>query len=264
MKLTRRRKSGAARKRPGTEAFAWVARLPAIRLRRLASAGVVLLVLSGVFLALRFALDRPVEQVAISGRFQRVQPVDVEKAVRGALQDDGMVAVDLERIARSVEGIAWVDKASVARSWPSGLRVQVVEQRPVARWGDSGLVNTRGEVFVLGAQHIPAELPQLVGPPGFEGEMTARCLAAQARLEQGGLRLVRMSLDERGAWDLLFDNGIALRLGREDVDERFERFLAAAVRIVMARAADIEYVDMRYANGFAIGWRPAASGVKRG
>jgi cell division protein FtsQ len=152
----------------------------------------------------------------------------------------------------------------VARSWPSGLTVQVIEQRPVARWGESALVNMRGEVFVQDAQHIPAELPQLTGPSGFEAEMTARCLAAQKRLEEGGLRLARMSLDERGAWDLTFDNGIALRLGREDVDERFERFLAAAVRIVMARAADIEYVDMRYANGFAIGWRQATSGVKRG
>jgi cell division protein FtsQ len=264
MNFGRRRKSGAARKQPSRDALAWIGRLPAIHLQRVASTGVVVLVLAGAFLALRFALDRPVEQVAVSGRFQRVLPGDVEKAVRGALRGDGMVAVDLARIAHAVESVPWVDRASVARSWPSGLTVQVIEQRPVARWGKSGLVNTRGEVFVQDAQHIPAELPQLAGPPGFEAEMTSRCLAAQKRLEEGGLRLARMSLDERGAWDLTFDNGIALRLGREDVDERFERFLVAAVRIVMARAADIEYVDMRYANGFAIGWRQAASGVKRG
>ena len=263
MIFTRRRKSGAARKRSGKEAFGWVARIPAIPWKRLVPATVVLLVMAAAFLALRFALDRPVEHVAISGRFQRVQPVDVEKAVRGALHGDGMVAVDLARIAQAVEEIPWVDRASVARSWPSGLRVQVVEQKPVARWGEAGLVNTRGEVFVHDAQHIPAELPQLTGPAGFEAEMTARLLAAQTRLEQGGLRLTRMSLDERGAWDLAFDSGISLRLGRDDVDERFERFLAAAIPIVIARAAEIEYVDMRYANGFAIGWR-AASGVTRG
>lgn len=264
MILGRRRKAGAARKRSGKDVFAWAAHLPAIPWRRLVPAAVGLAVLCGAVLALRMALDRPVEQVTISGRFQRVQPVDVEKAVRGALLGDGMVAVDLMRIARAVEEVTWVDRVSVARSWPNGLTVLVTEQRPVARWGDSGLVNTRGEVFVQDAQHIPPELPQLLGPPGFESEMTGRCLAAQKRLEQGGLRLVRMSLDERGAWDITFDNGISLRLGREDVDERFERFLAAAAGIVLARAAEIEYVDMRYANGFAIGWRAAASGVKRG
>ena len=84
---------------------------------------------------------------------------------------------------------------------------------------------------------MPPELPQLIGPPGFEAEMTARCLAVQVPLEQGGLRLTRMSLDERGAWDMTFDNGISLRLGRENVDERFERFLTAAASIVTGRAA---------------------------
>jgi cell division protein FtsQ len=240
MIFARRRKTGAARRASGKGAVSWVMRIPAIPWQRLVPAGALVLLVLGAFVTLRMALDRPVGHIAISGRFQRVQPPDVEKAVRGALHGDGMVAVDLDRIAQAVEEIAWVDRVSVARSWPSGLRVQVVEQRPVARWGDGALVNTRGEVFVQDAQHIPPELPQLVGPDGFEAEMTIRCLAAEKRLEEGGLRLARMSLDERGAWDLVFDNGITLRLGREDVDERFERFLVAAVHIVVPRAADNE------------------------
>jgi cell division protein FtsQ len=256
------RKPGAARNRKQNSG--WLARMPKIPWRRLAPAGAVVLVLAGALLALRFALDQPVQRVAISGRFQRVQPLEVEKAVRNALHGAGLVSVDLQHIATAVETIPWVDRAAVARSWPRALRVQVVEQKPVARWGEGGLVNTRGEVFVQDAQHIPAELPELVGPPGYEAEMTARCLTAQARLTQSGLRLVRLTLDERGAWTLALDNGISLRLGRQNVDERFERFLAAAVRIVLTRAADIAYVDMRYSNGFAIGWRSGAGGVQRG
>ncbi|HTQ36853.1 MAG TPA: cell division protein FtsQ/DivIB [Steroidobacteraceae bacterium] len=263
MSLFRRRKpAGAARSRARSPG--WLARLPGIPWRRLAPAGLLLLALGGALVALRFTLDGPVRQVAISGRFQRVQPLDVEKAVRGALHGEGMLGVDLGRVAQAVESVPWVDRASVARSWPEGLRVQVVEQKPVARWGESGLVNVRGEVFVQDAQHIPAELPELVGPQGFAAEMTARCLAVQPRLEQGGLRLARLTLDERGAWQLTLENGITLRLGRQNVDQRFDRFVAAAARIVVARAADIAYVDMRYASGFAIGWRSGASEVQRG
>jgi cell division septal protein FtsQ len=40
--------------------------------------------------------------------------------------------------------------------------------------------------------------------------------------------------------------------------------MVAAVRIVASRATEIAYVDMRYANGFAIGWRAGAGEVKRG
>ncbi len=243
---------------------AWILRLPALPWRRLAPLGLVLVLVLGAVFGVRAALDQPVEQVSISGRFQRVQPLDVEKAVRDAVGRGGMVAVDLEQIAGAVERISWVDRASVARSWPRGLRVQVVEQTPVARWGEMGLVNTRGQVFVHDSRHIPAELPELVGPPGYEAEMTQRYLAALPRLTEAGMRLAQLKLDERGAWELALDNGVKLRLGRLLVDERFDRFMAAAVRIVAARATEIAYVDMRYANGFAIGWRSGASEAKRG
>lgn len=258
------RRKSAARNRP-KKPPGWIARLPQLPWRRIAPVAAVLVVLAGLVAAVRIALDQPVQRVAISGRFQRVQPPDVEKAVRSAVGNLGLVGVDLARIAASVEAIPWVDRASVARSWPRALRVQVVEQVPVARWGEDGLVNLRGELFVQDRRHIPAELAQLTGPAGYEAEMTQRYLAVQPRLAEAGLRITRLGLDERGAWEFALDNGVTLRLGREHVDERFERFLAAAARVVAARAAEIAYVDMRYANGFAVGWREAgAVEAKRG
>jgi cell division protein FtsQ len=259
--LWRRKPRSSNRRR---EAKGWTLRLSSIPWRRWLPAGGVLLAVLGVVFGVRLMLDQPVERVAISGRFQRVQPLDIEKAVRGAVGRQGMVGVDLETIARAVQQIPWVDRASVARSWPKGLHVQVVEQTPVARWGESGLVNTRGEVFVHDARHIPAELPELVGPPGYEALMTERFKLAQPRLVEAGLRLTQMKLDDRGAWELSLDNGVTLRLGRSVVDERFDRFMAAAARIVTSRATEISYVDMRYSNGFAIGWRAGMGEVKRG
>jgi cell division protein FtsQ len=230
--------------------------------RRLAPGAALVLGAFAALYGLRFALDQPVERVTIAGRFQRVQALDVEKAVRRAVGTEGMAGVDLAHIAEAVETIAWVDRASVARSWPRALTVQVVEQMPVARWGEQGLLNVRGEVFVNDARHIPVELPELVGPEGEQVAMTERYLAINPRLTETGMRLTRLVLDERGAWELVLDNGVTLRLGREQVEQRFERFLRAASRIVAARAGEISYVDMRYANGFAVGWR--AGGATRG
>ncbi len=232
--------------------------------RRIASAGAVVLLVGGAVLLLRLALDQPVERVAISGRFQRVQALDVEQAVRGAMGGAGMASVDLASIRLAVEAIPWVDRVSVARSWPRALTVQVVEQVPVARWGEHGLVNLRGEMFVQDSRFIPAELPELVGPEGKQAEMTGRFLDAEPRLVAVGLRLTRLTLDERGAWEIALDNGVTLRLGREHVDERFDRFLRAAARVVAARAGEIAYVDLRYANGFAVGWRAGSGGARRG
>jgi cell division protein FtsQ len=245
---SRQQASPAKARRLALPTINWRRWLPAIAL-----AGALLA--TGV--ALRFVLDQPLRRVAVEGRFQRVSPLDVEKAVRGAVGQSGLVTVDLEAVSRAVRAIPWVDGASVARSWPNGLTVYVEEQHPVARWGETGLVNLRGELFVNDARHIPAELPELVGPPGAQAVMTERFLKTQGRLVQADLRMSQLRLDERGAWEMSLDNGVALRLGRSKMDERFERFMDTAARVVTARAAEIAYVDLRYANGFAIGWRAA-------
>jgi cell division protein FtsQ len=73
------------------------------------------------------------------------------------------------------------------------------------------------------------------------------------------MRLTSLQLDARGAWELALDNGVSVRVGRKQVDERLVRFTDTALRLVAQRAHDIDYVDLRYTNGFAIGWRNSAS-----
>jgi len=146
----------------------------------------------------------------------------------------------------------------VQRRWPDAIVVGVVEQQAAARWGDDGLLNTRGELFVSGARYLPPELPRLDGPPGTEAVVAQRYLAVQGRLLDQGLRLSALRLDPRGAWEMELTNGVTVRLGRNQVDQRTDRFIRVAAQVIAGRAADIGYVDMRYSNGFSIGWRDGA------
>lgn len=235
-------------------------RLPAIDWRRVAAVLAFFALAAGVAYGLMLALDQPIRIVAVEGKFQRVSPVQVEHAVTDGLQD-GFMSVDLERVRKKVEQLPWVDRARVQRRWPTGLRVEITEQVAAARWGDAGLLNTRGELFVTSSRHVPPELPRLTGPEGSESQVAQRYLAAQGRLIEAGLRLAALQLDARGAWQLELSNGISVRLGRRQVDDRFDRFIQAAVPTIAGRAEDIAYVDMRYSNGFAIGWKRGATGA---
>ena len=248
-----RRKPRAARWRP-----------PRINWRAL---GVVLGVpagLAGTALAALWLLNQPIETVAVAGRFQRVAPVDVERVVKAQLHGAGLLSVDLATVRRAIHTLPWVDGVSVQRAWPRGLDVLVIEQTAAARWGERGLLNTRGELFDSDERHIPPELAQLSGPAGKESLVAQRYLAAEGRLMQAGLRLTAIRLDARGAWEMDLANGVTVRLGRRAVDERFEKFMNTALKLVTQRGEDIAYVDMRYTNGFAIGWRGnAARGTGR-
>jgi cell division protein FtsQ len=231
-------------------------------LRRVA----LLLAMGGALSALAWSLDRPVRVISMDGSFQRVSPGQIEKAV-APFAHQGFMSADLDDIQRAVEALPWVDHARIARHWPNSLHVTVTEQTAAARWGDSGLLNTRGQLFVRVATHVPAELPRLSGPEGTETQVAQRYLSAQGRMLEAGMRIAAVRLDERGAWEMDLDSGVTVRLGRRDVDERIDRFIRTTSQVIAHRLAEISYVDMRYSNGFAIGWRnqgtPASAPTKR-
>jgi len=222
--------------------------------------GLALGSIAAVLALAMWALNQPITQVAVAGRFERVAPLDVQRAVKESAGGKGLLSVDLAKVRTAVRALPWVDTVSVQRNWPRGLAVTIGEQVAAARWGDSGLLNTRGDLFANEATHIPLELPRLSGPDGTQVTVVQRYFNMRDRLLEAGMRITALRLDARGAWELDLDNGVTVRLGRQQLDERFNTFMATAARIVAQRATDISYVDMRYANGFAIGWRSAGAG----
>jgi cell division protein FtsQ len=253
---------GAVRKRNRRREAQQPSRLAAVPWKRILTAAGVLGIVTGGAGAIVWALDQPIETVAVQGSFQRVSALDVEKAVKERVRGAGLVTVDLETVQRAIEQLPWVDGVTVERAWPRGLRVTVAEQVAAARWGANGLLNARGELFMSEVRHIPPELPKLSGPPGSENAVAQRYLGIQGRLVEAGTRITALRLDPRGSWEIDLDNGVTVRLGRRQVDERFERFVVAALRLVAQRAGDIAYVDMRYTNGFAVGWRGGARATR--
>jgi cell division protein FtsQ len=258
------RKKLASEARRGSEAPRFIALLQNKRLH--IAVGAVLGVTVFAWLVL-LLLDRPVQRVEVAGQFHRVSPLQVEQAVL-PFTHTGFVSVELDKIKAAVESIPWVDRARVERSWPGGVAVFVNEQIPGARWGERGLLNSRGELFLKEARFIPAELPRLDGPDGTETQVARLYLDTYPRLTSVGLRLSRVSLDPRGAWQLTVTSaqntvvnvgGVTVRLGRLEVEERLERFIRAASPVVASQADNVAYVDMRYSNGFAVGWLPGKS-----
>ena len=199
-------------------------------------------------------LDREISSIDISGPFQRVTALHIEAAISDEI-DAGFVGADIDSIREQIVALPWIDQARVARRWPSRLSISVTEQVPAAVWGDSGLLNTRGELFVTELRHLPAELPRLSGPDSRSTEVAARYLAVREQLIPVGLDIRRVHLDARGSWEMTLGNGIEVRLGRRAVADRTDLFLEVVVSIITERAMDIDYVDMRYGNGFTIGWK---------
>ena len=200
------------------------------------------------------ALNRPIRMLDLEAPLKRVSQMQILAAAEPHLEA-GFLSADLGAVRDALESLAWVDFAIVRRRWPDRIQILIVEQVPAARWGEDGLLNTRGELFVKDARHIPAELPRLSGPEGAFPAVARRYLAVHGRLVQAGLTLKSVVLDDRGSWEFTLSNGVHVRLGRRDVEHRTERFLTIATELVSRQQENIEFVDMRYSNGFSIGWK---------
>ncbi|MDP6994330.1 MAG: FtsQ-type POTRA domain-containing protein, partial [Woeseiaceae bacterium] len=152
-------------------------------------------------------LDRPITLITIDGPFQRVTALQIEEAISDEL-GTGFFSANLKTIRQQIVALEWIDEAKVARRWPGTLTISVTEQIPAAIWGDRGLLNTRGDLFVTDARHVPAELPKLRGPKGQSATVAQRYLDIKDRLLPTGLDVREVVLDARGAWGLTLGNGI--------------------------------------------------------
>jgi cell division protein FtsQ len=214
--------------------------------------------IAGLYLGVVGMLNRPIETLVINGAFQRVSAMQMEALVEPYTRG-GFLHTDLGTVRQVLAALPWVAEAEVRRRWPDTLEVRITEEMPVACWGERGLLNAAGRVFLAQADHVPAELPRLSGPQGTEAQVTARYFQVQEQLEHRGMAAAAVSLDARGAWTIRLNNGVEVRFGADGIDERIDRFFHVLDVVVAQIAGDVGYVDMRYPNGFAIGWKKRAA-----
>jgi cell division protein FtsQ len=228
--------------------------MPAINWARIITLTATAVVVVTLYSVTLWLMDRPIEAVVINGPFERVSAIQLEDALAPHVQT-GFLSAELNAMRTELREIPWIANARIRRRWPGSIEVAVTEQRPAAQWGNSGLLNIDGVLFVENATHIPAELPQLVGPQGSEKQVMKMFFQIEERLEQRGLSAVSLLLDKRGAWAMQLNNGVRVRFGARFVEDRIDRFFVALDKVVQSNSANVDYVDMRYTNGFAIGWK---------
>jgi len=220
----------------------------------------------------------PLRELTVRGELQHLTREQIDRAGQ-ASRGSTFFSVDLDAVRSAFEALPWVRKAEVRRIWPDRLQVALEEHVALARWGVDAqanrLVSVQGEVF---AGELPdaAQLPLFSGPAGSAQEVTHRYSAFRQALAPLALEPRQVLLSPRYAWQLRLSNGLTLELGRdqlkEPVLERLARFVAFYPQTLARLQRRLDYVDLRYPNGFALrvpeilrsGTQPNRSGPVRG
>ena len=199
-----------------------------------------------------------IDELKIRGTFKHLQPQEVELVVINRARGN-FFAINLDEIRHEVEKLKWVQSADIRREWPDTLLVNIVEHRPVMRWGESKWVNTQGKVVELGAGEFIDKPIVLRGDEKDARLIMQKVMFWSRDLDTLGLSIREASLSSTHAWKLKLkktysdeQQSTELLLGRRDVEQRFTRFIEMYKNSFQFMDINLHKVDARYPNGLAV------------
>jgi cell division protein FtsQ len=195
----------------------------------------------------------PVRWLEVDGAFERVSAEQIRASLIPATSGS-YFTVNLGKIRQAAYRQPWVETATVQKSWPDTVHVEIKEFTPVAHWIGDYLISSNGTSFeVAGAAGIQG-LPRLNGPPEQLDLVFANWHKFNDELLRAGLEVGLIRLEPRGSWFLQLSNGTEVQIGREDPYKRLQRLVGSWAGLMHGKDMAPMAVDLRYTNGFAVRW----------
>lgn len=202
-------------------------------------------------------IDKPLTNVMIGGNFTFLETAELSELVVKEI-DGGFLSVDLGRLGEVLREHPWVDEVSVRREWPSILNVEVIEEVPIARWGEKGFLNRLGEELLIESNSHLGALPVLRADFGSSRDMMENYQLMAELLIPTGLKIAELKRDSLGVWFIDTATGVRLVIGRDHVSEKIRRFTTVWAAGLSQQLKHIKTIDLRYPNGLAVAWKDGA------
>ncbi len=208
----------------------------------------LLLAFAAIAWGLRTLAQLPVEQIVFVGDLKNEDRIDVaelELITRDVKA--GVGYVDIQALQILFKRVPWVREVTVRRKFPNALEVRLEAHRPLARWGDSDLVNTMGDRFNA---NFSDPLPKLTGPDGSSQQVAQQFIEFQRLVQNSGAEIEEVRLTNRRAWQLKLKGGPMIELGRVEENARLVR--ALSLMEMLPQLSGVTQVDARYGQGLAV------------
>ncbi len=190
----------------------------------------------------------PIKQVKIEGSLAHTDGKALQKIAQQYVRGN-IFQADLNGAQQAFEQLPWIESADVRRRLPDAVEIRLVEHEALAKWKDGRLVDTKGQLFKASSEE---KLPIFDGEPGTEKMMAEHYQLFSQQLQPLALRVVKLSYTPRSAWEVMLDNQVSVRLGRENERERLSRFVEVWPGVLKSQQSSLSYVDMRYKDGFSV------------
>jgi cell division protein FtsQ len=221
------------------------------------SLGIFLLILSlcvWLDLTLQEPNVFPIQRVLIEGDYPHIDKTNLETMLT-PLMKAGFFSVDVQAIQDQVAQLPWVAGAKIRRIWPDKIVMTLNEHQAVANWDNEGLLDDEGNLFHPDPKTFPDNVPIFTGPKGTHKKMMLALKNFNTILAHLHLSVKAMRLSPSLSYTLELNNQLVLIVGQHDEEKRLQRFVDAYDQVNQTEGGKtIAYADLRYVNGFALGF----------
>jgi cell division protein FtsQ len=206
-----------------------------------------------IYLFLADAHRFPISTVKVVANYQHITRKQLEVVLSDYI-DSGFFSLSVRRLQSDLLALDWSRRVYIERIWPDTLKITLEEKIPVALWNDA-FMTSDGKILPLDKKETALFLPKLMGPEHQQLEVLQIYQKLSKLLLVYGLHAVSLELRENQAWEIFLTNGIQLRLGKRDLEERLQRFCRAYPVVFADKSEQLTSVDLRYARGMAVQWK---------
>ena len=194
----------------------------------------------------------PIKNVT-SSELINVNKDDISKAVK-YLYSKSFFEIDLNYLKNKLEKIEWVRKINVRRSYPNEIIIDIEEHTPILIWNNKMYINKYGEKFHV--SKIDKNIPILISDESRINEVFTYFKLFNEKLSSRklDLKITKIMENEIRSLTISLSSGINIKLGSKDVNNKIPLFFEIYKSLNTRDLNKIRYIDMRYSNGFSVGW----------
>ena len=214
---------------------------------------IVLVLAAGLGMTACQKLDKPIDRVVVNGDFYHLKEKEVINLIDQKVKD-GFLSLNLSGLNKYLESEPWIRNATIRRSWPSTIIVDITEEKPIARWGEKQVLNNVGDYLEITDKQSIKNLPTFTSEFGKSKEMIKSYQLMSEIFGPTGLKVQEIRRDVVGSWLITTSSGIQINLGRDQLVQKLRRFQVVWSAQLSSQVEKIKTIDMRYPNGISVAW----------
>ena len=180
---------------------------------------------------------------------------DIREVAKKYVRSKSFFNVDINYLQSKIENIDWISSANIRRSYPNEIIIFVTEHIPIAIWNNKDYLNQYGEIFTANKKNN--KFPILISKNNKNKIIFEYLSLFSNDLIRHNIneKVVKIIEDDIRSISVILSSGITIKLGSKNVKEKIDIFFKVYQTLNSSDLSKIRYIDMRYSNGFSVGWK---------